>query len=110
MKNMSETDKLMVMVQEVNSWNNELESLSVWENDDEFFDTFFISRNPMEVARAIYFGDYNYNDEYVTFNGYGNLVSYSSYQVEELLKDHKEEIIESYNELVEDGSIEDYLN
>lgn len=108
MKNMNETEKLMVMVQEVNSWNNELEFLSVWENDDDFFNTFFVE--PMEVARAIHFGDYNYNDEYVTFNAYGNLVSYTDYQVEELLKDYETEIIESYNELVEDGSIEDYLN
>lgn len=98
MKNMNETDKLMVMVQEVNSWNNELDFLDMWENDDEFFNTFF-SGEPMEVARAIHFGDYNYNDQYVTFNVYQNLVSYTSYQVEELLKDYKAEIIESYNEL-----------
>lgn len=106
---MNETDKLMAMVQEVNSWNGELEFLSIWENDNDFFDTFF-SGSPMEVARSVQFGDYNYHDEYVTFNAYGNLVSYSDYQVQELLKDHKEEIVESYNELVEDGSIEDYLN
>lgn len=109
MKNMSEVEKLMAMVQEVNSWNGELEFLSVWENDDEFFNTFF-SGEPMNVARAIHYGDYSYNDTYVTFDGYGNLVSYTDYQVEELLKDHKEEIIKSYNELVEDGSIKDYLN
>lgn len=109
MKNTNELDKLMAMVQEVNSWNGELEYLDIWENDDEFFNTFFNS-NPMEVARAVQFGDYNYNDEYVTFNGYGNLVSYTDYQVKELLKDYEAEIIESYNELVENGSIEDYLN
>ena len=84
MKNMNEAEKLMVMVHEVNGWNGELESLNVWENDDDFFNTFF--------------------------SGCGNLVSYNEYQVEELLKDFEEEIIESYNELVEDGSIEDYLN
>lgn len=109
MKNMNETEKLMAMVQEVNSWNSELEFLSVWDNDNEFFDIFF-GREPMEVARAIQYGDYNFHDDYVMFNGYGNLVSYTGYEVEELLTDHKEEIIESYNELVEDGSIEDYLN
>lgn len=107
MENMNEVEKLMFMVQEVNSWNSELEFLDIWENDDEFFNTFF-SGKPMEVARAVQFGDYNYNDEYVTFNGYGNLVSYTDYQVEELLKDYEVEIIESYNELVENGLIEDY--
>lgn len=109
MKNMNETKKLMTMVQEVNSWNNGLDFLDIWENDEDFFNTFF-SGEPMEVARAIQYGDYNYNDQYVTFNVYQNLVSYTGYEVEELLTDHKEEIIESYNELVEDGSIEDYLN
>lgn len=109
MKNMSEIEKLMAMVQEVNSWNGELEYLSVWENDDEFFNTFF-SGEPMEVARAIQFGDYSYNDAYVTFNAYENLVSYTDYEVDEWLKSYEEEIIESYNELVENGSIADYLN
>ena len=109
MENMNETEKLMAMVQEVNSWNSELEFLNVWDNDNEFFNIFF-GGEPMEVARAIQYGDYNYNDSYVMFNGYGNLVSYNEYQVRKLLKDFEEEIIESYNELVEDGSIEDYLN
>lgn len=109
MKNTNELDKLMAMVQEVNSWNNGLDFLDMWENDDEFFNTFF-SGEPMEVARAVQFGDYNYNDEYVTFNGYRNLVSYTDYQVKELLEDYEAEIIESYNELVENGSIIDYLN
>ena len=109
MKNMNEAEKLMAMVQEVNSWDGGLEYLDVWENDSESFHTFF-NNNPMEVARAIQYGDYNYHDDYVTFDGYGNLVSYTGYEVEELLTDHKEEIIESYNELVKDGSIEDYLN
>ena len=109
MENMNETEKLMAMVLEVNSWNGELEYLDMWGNESEFFHTFF-NNNPMEVARAIQYGDYNYHDDYVAFDAYGNLVSYSDYQVGELLKDHKEEIIESYNELVENGSIEDYLN
>ena len=109
MKNMNETEKLMAMVQEVNGWNGELEYLDMWENDGKFFDTFFDS-DPMGVARAIQYGDYNYHDDYVAFDGYGNLVSYSDYEVDELLTDHKEEIIESYSELVKDGSIEDYLN
>ena len=106
---MNETEKLMAMAQEVNSWNGTLEHLDIWENDRDFFDTFY-SREPMEVARAVQFGEYDYRDKYVKINAYGNLASYSDYELEELLKDYKEEIIESYNELVEDGSIEDYLN
>lgn len=106
---MNETDKLISMVQEVNSWDGTLEHLNMWENGKEFFDLFY-DGEPMEVARAIHFGEYNFMDEYITINGSGNLVSYSDYELEELLEDYKEEIVERYNELVEDGSIEDYLN
>ena len=106
---MNEVEKLMTMVQEVNSYNGQLDFLEVWENNDEFFNTFF-DVVPMEVARAVQFGDYDYNDDYVSFNGYENLVSYSIHEVEEWLKTYEEEIIESYNELVENGSIRDYLN
>ena len=106
---MNETEKLMAMAQEVNSWDGTLEHLSVWENDREFFDLFY-NGEPMEVARAVQFGEYNFMDEHVTIDAYGNLVSYSDYELEELLEDYREEIIESYNELVENGSIEDYLN
>lgn len=106
---MNKTEKLMAMAHEVNSWNGTLEHLDMWENDRDFFDVFY-SGEPMEVARAVQFGEYDYRDEYVTINAYGNLKSYSDYELEELLEDYKEEIVESYNELVEDGSIEDYLN
>lgn len=48
--------------------------------DEEFFETFFSGSNAMEVARAVYFGNIqNWNDEYIKFNGYGNLESMSAY-------------------------------
>lgn len=41
--------------------------------DDEFFNTYF-EGNPTEAVRAAFFGDIrNWNDEYIYFNGYGNL-------------------------------------
>lgn len=50
--------------------------------DEEFFETFFSGSNAMEVARAVYFGNIqNWNDEYIKFNGYGNLESMSTYDV-----------------------------
>lgn len=104
---MNKFDKLMAMVQEVNSWDGTLEYLNMRENDRDFFDTFY-SGEPMEVARAVQFGDYDYRDSYVAISPYGNLVSYSDYELEELYEDYKEEIIVRYKELVEEGSIEDY--
>ena len=84
---------LISMVQELNSWNGCLDWLDFWENDEEFFNTFF--ENKIEVARAICYGDYNYNDDYVRFNGYGNIESFSEYDMIEKLKDSIEEIVEN---------------
>ena len=82
---------LLDVVSELNSWNNCLENLDFWENDEEFFNTFF--DNPMEAIRATYYGDYNYNDEYVKFNGYGNIDSYTEYERIEEIKDNIDDIV-----------------
>ena len=86
-------DVLLDVVSELNSWNSCLENLDFWENDEEFFNTFF--NNPMEAIRATYYGDYNYNDEYVKFNGYGNIDSYTEYERIEEIKDNIDDIVEN---------------
>ena len=98
-------DTLRDVVSELNSWNGCLNYLEVYENDEEFFDMFFEGR-PAEVARAIYYGDYNYNDEYVKFNAYENLESLSEYDYEELLEENIEEITENLIEYAEYISID----
>ena len=86
-------ETLLDVVSELNSWNSCLENLDFWENDEDFFNTFF--NNPMEAIRATYYGDYNYNDEYVKFNGYGNIDSYSEYERIEEIKDNIDDIVEN---------------
>ncbi len=44
--------------------------------DDEFFNT-FLSHDPAEAFRLGCFSDINWSDEYIKFNGYGNLESLS---------------------------------
>lgn len=44
--------------------------------DDDFFNAFFCN-NPIEAARAAYFGSLNWQDDYIFFNGDGNLESTS---------------------------------
>lgn len=44
----------------------------IYDNDEGFFDMSF-SGNVMSAVRAISFGEYNYSDDYIKFNGYGNL-------------------------------------
>ena len=86
-------ETLLEVVSELNSWNSCLDNLDFWENDEEFFNTFF--DNPMEAIRATYYGDYNYNDEYVKFNGYGNIDSYSEYERIEEIKDNIDDIVDN---------------
>lgn len=57
----------------------------LYDFDEEFFDMAFEGKNPMEVARATYFGKINWNDEYIRFNGYGNLESVSEFDAEEMI-------------------------
>ena len=103
---LNDLDTLKDVVSELNAWNACLDYLEVYENDEEFFNMFFENK-PAEVARAIYYGDFNYNDNYIKFNGYGNLKTYSEYGYEKLLKENIAEIIECLIEYVESISIYD---
>ena len=84
---------LFDVVQQLNSWNGCLEWLEFYDNDEEFFETFFKDR--LELARAICYGDYNYNDDYVKINSLGNVVSYTEYEMIEEIKDSIDEIVEN---------------
>lgn len=90
-------DELREMVGEVNSWNGGLDYLNYQENDEEFFNTYFYNK-PDEAVRATYYGNYNYMDDYVRFNAYGNLESCSELEYEKELENYKEEIIDAYYE------------
>lgn len=97
-------DMLKDMVNECNSWNGSLEDYYMYSFDEEFFEIFF--GNPMEVARATYFGNIqNWNDDYIRFNAYGNLESMSSYEYDSMLEDNEEEIIETALELYQEGHL-----
>ena len=105
-------DVLIDMVQELNSWNGCLDWLEFWENDEYFFDCVF--ENKLDVARAICYGDYNYNDDYVKINSLGNVVSYSEYDMIEEIKDSIDEIVENLieykdNICISDGNLEELL-
>ena len=91
---LNDLNTLKDVVRELNSWNACLDYLDVYNNDEEFFNMFFEGK-PAELARAIYYGDFNYNDEYIKFNGYGNLETFSEYEYEELLEENIEGITEN---------------
>jgi hypothetical protein len=77
----------------------------IYYNDEKFFNTFFEGR-PMEVARSIHYGDYRFMDDFVTFNGYGNLVTFNSIDNDNLvdsiitMAENIAERIEKFNDLL----------
>lgn len=97
-------EQLELMVREMNAWDGSFDNLAVYENDDEFFQIFFESK-VMEAVRAVSYGDYNYMDAYVRFNGYGNIESLSEREWHQELEDEADDIVEQYLEMVEDGSV-----
>lgn len=48
----------------------------IYTNDEDFFNTYFEGKT-LEAVRAVCFGEYEYQNEYVKFNGYGNLESFN---------------------------------
>ena len=55
----------------------------IFENDEDFFETFF-SGEVLKAVQAVSYGEYNYSDNYVIFNGYGNLDSFSYMSTDKL--------------------------
>ena len=97
---------LEYMVRECNSYDGSLEDYCYEINDEDFFNVHFTE--PMEAVRAAYFGEYQYSDDYVRFNAYGNLKSVSTWDFEQELKDGRDEIVERYIEMLEDNSVSEY--
>lgn len=97
-------EQLDEMVREVNAYDGTLEHFEY--DEMERINEIFCDIEPLEILRMAHFGDFNWNDEMFRINVYGNLESCSEdYYITEL-DDNKDEIIERYNELVEDNSIE----
>lgn len=109
-KNPSDLDasQLRDMVVYVNSYDGSLENLEYYENNDDFFNTYF-NDNVIEAVRAVSFGDYNYSDDYVRLDAYGNLESASEYEYYSELENYADEIAERYLDLVERGGIDDVV-
>lgn len=85
---LSSEQKISCFIDYAREYNTDEE---IFPFDEEFFNVFFSS--PIDAVRAAYFGNIeSWNDEYIKFNGYANLVSLSEYQAEELADDYADEI------------------
>ena len=105
---LNDMDELDYIVKEINAWDSSLDWLEAYENDEEFFDMFF-TNNPMEAVRSAHYGNYNYSDAFVRFNGYGNLESFNRWEYEEELKDYIDDIMERLLSVYYEIDIEEEL-
>lgn len=77
----------MAIINGINGLTGDFEDFAVYENNEEFFDMYFADK-PLELARAIYFGNYNYHDDFVCINVYGNLKTYDIFNYENTFIDY----------------------
>ena len=49
---------------------------SIYNNDEDFLSQY----GPLDIAQKVSFGDYNYHDEYITFDGMGNFVTLNYFE------------------------------
>jgi len=76
-ENLSDSEKICLW-NEYCSENNFDDTIHTF--DDDFFETFFSGANPMETFRLGCFSRISWSDEYIKFNGYGNLESMNEYE------------------------------
>jgi hypothetical protein len=70
-------------------------------NDEEFFETYF--NKPIDAVRACHFGKWSFADDFVQFNGYGNLESFAYLSADEL-PDNVQNIAEYVADNIEEFS------
>ena len=66
-------DATIINMHNIYCMNASLKDGTIYINDEEFFETFFTVA--LDAVRSVCYGEYNYTDNYVVFNGYGNLDS-----------------------------------
>ena len=66
-------DDLIYLLQHMNGYDGCFEEATYYDMDE--FDEFLSGRTPVEIARMIFFGEFNPNNDYFRFNAYGNLES-----------------------------------
>lgn len=84
----------------INDYDNSMNTLCYYDNDDEFFDMHF-GINTMQAVRAVCYGDYRYSDDYVKFDELGNLESANIYEIMAEYDFNKEDIADKIIELAE---------
>ena len=83
----------MDIVGQLNSLNGSFETYTLYNMED--FNEIMGDLTSMEIVERIFFGDFNPNDGYFLFNGYGNLESIAEYDMADHFEPILDEIIDS---------------
>ena len=92
--NKDNVNKVYDMIIDINGYNNSLDYLYYYRNNQEFFDTFFYY-DTLELLKSVEEGEYNYRDEYVKINQFGGLISGNIYDIYDDYILYIDEIIEA---------------
>ena len=87
-----ENVNLNELCREINLYSGIYSDVVYYENDEDFFVTFY-SDDVMEAVRAVCYGKYIFTDDYVRIDAYGNLQSASGLEVEEELSGYVDDFI-----------------
>lgn len=87
-----ENVNLNYLCREINLYSGIYSDVMYYDNDDDFFVTFY-SDDVLEAVRAVCYGEYTFTDDYVRIDAYGNLQSASGLEVEEELSGYVDDFI-----------------
>ena len=73
-------EEIFELVSIINSYDGSLSAIEYFYNEEEFFNIFF-GINTIDAVKAVCYGDYKFEDEFVRFNAYENLESANRYEV-----------------------------
>ena len=92
-------DALVCLLQHMNAYDGRFDDANYYDMDE--FDYFMSDYSPMKIARMIFFGDFNPNDDYFRFDAYGNLESANwgdiVAEAEDLVDDIIDHLVNSYS-------------
>ena len=98
-----DSEGLRTLVNDINAWDGSLDNLQCYTMDE--FDELMTGYTPMEIAQLVSYGDFNPCDDYYGFDGYGNLKSYSDYELDKEIDMYKDDIVDCLMSF--DGSLYD---
>ena len=100
-------DKLLDVVQELNSLNCSFEELRFYDNDEYTINELFSS--PYQFAESCANGEYNFNEDYIKFDNCGDVVSYTYREMVNEVRDSIDDIIDVLKDEYTNLDIDDKL-